>query len=69
NNINIFLERNVDKLTYQEYGRSQSLEQAIEKDEEIKKILINNEIPFITVKMGKKSIKKIMKIVKKMENQ
>ena len=69
NNINIFLERNVDELTYQEYGRSQSLEQAIEKDAEIKKILNDNDIPFITVKMGSKSIKKIMKIVKKLESK
>lgn len=69
NNINIFLERNVDELTYQEYGRSQNLEQAIEKDAEIKKILDDNDIPFITVKMGSKSIKKIMKIVKKMESK
>jgi len=69
NNINIFLERNIDELTYQEYGRSQNLEQAIEKDTEIKKMLNDNNIPFITVKMGSKSIKKIMKIIKKMENK
>lgn len=66
NNINIFLERAED-LTYQEYGRSQSLEQAIEKDEQIKQILQDNGIEYITVKMGSKSIKKIMKIIKKME--
>lgn len=62
-NINIFLKRNT-ALTYQEYGRNQNLEEAIQKDIEIKKMLDDNKIPYIVVKMGKKSIKQIMKIIK-----
>ena len=64
NNINIFLQRNTKEHMYQEYGRSQSLEEAIQKDKEIKQMLDDNKIPYIVVKMGKKSNKKIYKIVK-----
>ena len=64
NNINIFLERNLKAHSYQEYGRSQSLEEAILKDKEIMKMLDDNNIPYIKIKMGKKSIKKIYKLVK-----
>lgn len=64
NNVNIFLERNVGVHGYQEYGRSQSLNEAIQKDNEIKQMLDDNNIKYYTVKMGKKSLKKIMKITK-----
>ena len=62
-NINIFLERAED-LTYQAYGRNQTLSEAIKKDNEIKQLMQDNNIPYITVKMGEKSVKKIMKIIK-----
>lgn len=65
NNINIFLERNIEDHTYQEYGRSQSLKQAIEKDNEIREMLDSNGIKYHIVKMDKKSNKKVLKIVKK----
>jgi len=64
-NINIFLERNIEEHSYQEYGRSQTLEEAIEKDRQIKEMLIENNIEFITVKMGKKCVKDIHKIIRR----
>lgn len=63
-NINIFLQRNVDEHGYQEYGRSQTLDEAIQKDVEIKKMLVDNDIPFIEIKMGKNSVKDIYNILK-----
>lgn len=63
NNLNIFLERNVEEHGYQEYGRSQSLDEAIAKDVEIKQMLIDNEIPFYTIKMGKTSVEDISEIL------
>lgn len=63
-NINIFLERNIEAHGYQEYGRSQSLEESIQKDKEIKAMLDKNGIEYYTVRMGKKSLKKILNIVK-----
>ena len=42
-NINIFLERNTEEHKYQTYGRNQTLEDAIEKDKQIKKMLDDNK--------------------------
>jgi len=64
NHINIFLERDVEKHKYQEYGRSQTLEQSMEKDRLIKEWLNKNEIPYFSVKMGKQSVQEIYNIVK-----
>ena len=64
NNINIFLERDTGAHKYQEYGRTQTLEDAIKKDAEIKEMLIKNNIPFTVVKMGKKAVKEVYGIVK-----
>jgi len=61
-NINIFLERNL-KNGYQESGRSQTLKQAIEKDDEIKEVLDRNGIPYHSVLVGNNSVKEIIKIV------
>lgn len=65
--INIFLERDITEHKYQEYGRSQTLDQAIEKDRLIKKWLSNNKIPYFSVKMGKSAVKEIYKIIKDRE--
>lgn len=46
NNVNIFLVR---KKAYVQAGRLQDEEQAIEKDNEIKEMLVDNGIEFITV--------------------
>lgn len=68
-NINIFLERDTEHHKYQDYGRSQTLEESLLKDKEIKSLLIDNDIPFHEVKIGNKSIKKILKIIKKGKNE
>lgn len=63
NNINIFLERDVDKFGYETYGRNQDLDEAIQKDKEIKDMLKKFDIPFITIKVGKKTTKKILNLL------
>lgn len=60
--MNFFIERNHE---YQEYGRNQTEQQANEKSDEIKKLLIENNIDFISVKSGKEFIKKALKKIKK----
>ena len=62
NSINIFLERNIE-LGYQEFGRIQKLEEAIELDNKILKILDDNEIPYIKLKSSDKAIEKILEII------
>jgi hypothetical protein len=64
NTLNIFLERDLKIHPYQQYGRNQTLDEAVELDEKIKQILIDNDIPFKTVKVGKKTIKNIYKILR-----
>ena len=51
NNLNIFIERN-DSHKYQEYGRSQSYEEACQKDSEILNLLDDLSIPYIKMPMG-----------------
>jgi len=63
NHINIFLKRSSEHK-FQEYGRNQNLEEAIEKDKQIKKWLKKNKIPFYEVDMGKNAVKEIYKIIK-----
>ena len=63
-NLNILLLRNVEKYGYQEYGRNQTLEEAIVKDEEIRCMLVDNDIPFFTVQAGDESIEKILEYVR-----
>jgi len=62
NNINIFLERS-DYHEYQKYGRKQTLEEAIKIDNEIKQMLIDNNIPFTTLIIDKNIVKKITKLI------
>ena len=52
NNLNIFLRRNNRIHPYQEYGRSQSLQEAIDKDNEIYNFLVENRIPFVEVSVS-----------------
>lgn len=61
--LNIFLERDHD-LPYQEVGRMQDKDGAVALDVNIKQLLIDNDIPFTCVKIGKKTIKSIMKLIK-----
>lgn len=63
-NINIFLRRNVDEHPYQEYGRSQSLAEAMEKDRQIKALLDDNDIPYYEITISNKTDKEIFRLVK-----
>ena len=51
-NLNIFLRRDLESHPYQEYGRSQSLQEALEKDDEIKAFLVSHNIPFTEISVG-----------------
>lgn len=65
NNLNIFLQRNVEEHGYQEYGRSQDLQGAIELDEKIKLMLEENSIDFHIVKMGSEAVNDIYNIIQR----
>jgi thymidylate kinase len=60
--VNIILERDLEH--FQEYGRNQNLEEAIELDNSIKEILESNNIPYFTVKANKHTVKNIYKLIK-----
>lgn len=64
NNINIFLERNIDEHKYEEYGRNQTFSEALQKDGEIQKLLNDFDINYQVVKAGKNAVKDIFKIIK-----
>lgn len=49
NNINILLKRNLNAHPYQTYGRNQTLEEAIEKDEQIEAFLVKHNILYVVV--------------------
>lgn len=66
-NVNIFLKRNIEEHPYQEYGRTQSLEQAQNKDREIKALLDDNNIPYYEVEVSTKTDKAIYKLLKKIK--
>lgn len=51
--FNVFLKREEDAHPYQKYGRTQTLEQAMEMDNRILSLLQDNEIPFIQISVGR----------------
>ena len=61
-NINILLERG--ETVHNDDERFQSYEQSLEIDKLCKKILDDNGFPYHTVKVGKNTVKDIMKIIK-----
>lgn len=62
--INIFLERDLVLHPYQAYGRSQSVDKALEKDKEILALLVKHSIDFIKVPI-KDAINTVQEIVRK----
>jgi hypothetical protein len=58
-NINIFLNRSDDVL-YNEKERYQKLDESIELDNKIKEVLNTNNISFFEVKVGNKTVNKII---------
>lgn len=61
-NLNIFLERNSNN-EYQEYGRSQSLSEAIEKDIEIMDLLDRHNIKYKKILADDNTIENILKLI------
>lgn len=58
--INILLKREKE---YNPNGRLQTLEQAIEKDKEVENLLLENNIPFHTVKGNRSAFQEIINII------
>ena len=64
NNLNIFLQRNIEEHPYQEYGRSQTLDEAIEIDKSIKDILESVNADYKTILVSSNTVKDILKLIK-----
>lgn len=64
-NLNFYLNR---CKTYNPNGRTQTLEQAIEKDNEIKKYMFDNNIPHISIDATEESIITIVDLIKRKLN-
>lgn len=62
NNLNILLKRN-EKANYEEYGRNQDLDGAINLDDSIAHLLIKNHIPFIIVDVNDSTVDNIIDLV------
>ena len=63
-NLNVFLKRNIKEHPYQQYGRSQTLEEAIEIDNSIKNILEEVKADYKSILVSKSTVKDIFKIIK-----
>lgn len=61
NNLNILLKRNDD---YDATGRTQTLEEAKIIDAELEQLLIDNNIPYITIPASRDNIPQLMEIIK-----
>ncbi len=64
-NLNIFLQRDIEAHGYQEYGRNQTLREAEYKDMEIKQMLDLNKIPYITIVVGPNTVEEIITCLKR----
>ena len=64
-NINILLKRNNDVHPYEQEGRVQSYEEALEKDEQIKQLLLRYDVPFTEVEVQREGahVKRITKLL------
>lgn len=63
-NINIFLKRNLD-IPYEENGRNENLEEAIEIDNKVLKVLTEYGSPFISFNSGVEAINSISNFILK----
>lgn len=63
-NVNIFLKRNIEEHPYQEYGRSQTLDEAIEIDVSIKNILDSVNANYHNILVSKNTVSEIFKLIK-----
>jgi hypothetical protein len=62
-NLNIFLQRNIEEHPYQEYGRLQTLDEAIEIDKSIKDILDTVNAKYKTILASSNTVKDILKLI------
>ena len=69
NHINVFLERNTEVHAFQQYGRDRTLEESIQKDNEIKAVLDDNDIPYVSMKIGEFTNRSLLEIIIDKENK
>lgn len=62
-NVNIFLKRNIEEHPYQEYGRSQTLDEAIEIDNSIKSILDSVNANYHNILVSKNTVSEIFELL------
>ena len=63
-NLNVFLKIKIKEHPYQQYGRSQTLEEAIEIDNSIKNILEEVKADYKSILVSKSTVKDIFKLIK-----
>ncbi len=63
NTLDIFINRNNDDHAYESYGRSQTVDEAIGIDEDIKRKLKELDIKYNTVNMGESTIDYIVSMI------
>lgn len=62
-NIDIFLERNIVEHPYQEYGRTQTLDEAIDIDKQVDDLLRNAGVLAHRVEVSHTTVEEILKII------
>ena len=62
--LNIFLQRDISEHPYQEYGRNQSLQEAMEIDEIVLNILKESGVDYHIVKVGPDAVDVIYSMIK-----
>jgi molybdopterin-guanine dinucleotide biosynthesis protein len=62
--VDIFLKRNLENHPYQEYGRNQTQEEAIEIDDKILKVLKGIDTLFHVVEVSDKAVDDIFNLIK-----
>ena len=58
------MQRNIEEHPYQQYGRSQTLEESIEIDSSIKNILEEVKADYKSILVSKSTVKDIFKLIK-----
>ena len=62
-NLNIFLQRNIEEHPHQEYGRLQTLDEAIEIDKSIKDILDSVNAHYKPILVSSNTVKDVLKLI------
>lgn len=66
-NLNIYLQRNTENHPYQQYGRLQTLTEAVAIDSSIQQILNTNGVPYTTVEVSNSTVDTIFNKIKELD--